>query len=602
MKKSLLTLIMFCSLGILSTLAQTGTDGISYQAVVRDAEGKVLANAPVSIKIALVSENKSVEAYYTEVHKVNTDFLGQFNIIIGEGQQAKGTIAQVPWGKEQIELNIELIGEKSGVLKIHSRSRLLSVPYAMHAATTSKLSEDQAAEKTQSIYWTTTGNTATAPPTHFLGTRDAQDLAIKTNNQTRLTFTKGGQTQIKSGVDGPDTEMSSYPLVVQGSSQGIYIKVNGSRNGSNNFLTFADDYGIWGRVEGQTFSELEQTWQYRLQVQQFVYQGVALAASIAGWTAKGIGEGFSLFGVGASVGSWAQVANLIAQTASLLTQSIGWGVNIRTYIGVVYSSGAGDYAEWLPRKEGERDLHMGEVVGVRGGKVSLNTTEADHFMIVSTQPAVIGNAPQPGQELNFEKIAFMGQLPVKITGPVSVGDYIITSGNHDGFGVAVHPKDMKTGDYARVVGVAWETAPDQPINFVKVAVGINTNDLSNKVDDLNKEVENIMAFLEGKAPLLDAGEIVATTPPIKPQTTFQKIYTDEEYDAYIDQHETFLKAMFSQVKASMIKQGTDLSIYPQVTEFLDNPIPFMKAVRRDPTCLTQWALIDQNFKNAKLRK
>ncbi|WP_373551757.1 hypothetical protein [Haliscomenobacter sp.] len=602
MKKSLLTLIMFCSLGILSMLAQTGTDGISYQAVVRDAQGKVLANAPVSIKIALVSENKSVEAYYTEVHKVSTDFQGQFNIIIGEGQQAKGTIAQVPWGKEQIELNIELIGEKSGVLKIHSRSRLLSVPYAMHAATTSKLSEDQATEKTQSIYWTTTGNSATAPPTHFLGTRDAQDLAIKTNNQTRLTFTKGGQMQIKSGVNGPDTEMSSYPLVVQGSSQGIYIKVNGSRNGSNNFLTFADDYGIWGRVEGQTFPELEQTWQYKLQVQQFAFQAVALAGQIAAFTAKAIGEGASLFAAGAIAGTVLQIATLVIQTAALLTESISWGVNIRTYIGVTYSSGAGDYAEWLPRSEGERDVHFGEVVGVRGGKVSLNTTDADHFMVVSSQPAVIGNKPQPGQESNFEKIAFMGQVPVKVAGPVAVGDFIITSGNHDGFGVAIHPKNMKTGDYARVVGVAWEAAPEQPINFVKVAVGINTNDLSNKVDELNKEVENIMAFLEGKSPLLDAGEIAATTPPIKPQTTFQKLYTDEEYDAYIDQNAGFLKGLFTQVKATMIKQGTDLSMYPQVTEFLDDPVTFMKAIRRDPAYLTHWSLVDQNFKNAKIKK
>lgn len=602
MNKNLFTLIVVSSLGFFSSFAQTGTEGISYQALVRDAVGKALVNSPVNIKIALVSENKSIEAYYTEVHQVNTDFLGQFNLIIGEGKEAKGTLSQVPWGKEQIWMDVELLGEKGSNFKINSRTSLLSVPYALHAATTSKLTETQASEKNQSIYWTTTGNTATNPPTHFLGTRDAQDLAIKTNDQTRLTFTKAGQMKIKSGVDGPDTEMSSYPLVVQGSSQGIYIKVNGSRNGSNNFLTFADDFGIWGRVEGQTFPELEQTWQYKLQVQQFAFQSVALAGQIAAFTAKAIGEGASLFAAGAVAGTVLQIANLVVQTASLLTESISWGVNIRTYIGVTYSSGAGDYAEWLPKSEGERDLHFGEVVGVRGGKVSLNTTNADHYMVVSSQPAVIGNKPQPGQESNFEKIAFMGQIPVKVAGPVAVGDYIIASGNHDGFGVAIHPENMKTGDYARVVGVAWEAAPEQPINFVKVAVGINTNDLSKKVDALNGEVENIMAFLEGKAPLLDAGEIAALTPPVKPQTTFRKLYTDEEYDAYIDQNAGFLKALFSQVKVTMIKQGTDLSMYPQVTEFLDDPVTFMKAIRRDPAYLTHWSFVDQNFKNAKIKK
>jgi hypothetical protein len=603
MKKNLLTSILFCCLGFFTSYAQTGTQGMSYQAVVRDAAGKVLANSPVSIKIALVSENKSIEAYYTEVHQTNTDFLGQINLVIGDGQDKKGTITEVPWGKEQIWLDVALQGEQNSAFKVNSRTQLLSVPYALHAATTSKLTEDQASEKNQSIYWHTGGNTATSPATHFLGSRDNKDVVVKTNNQTLLTFKTIGQTHLSGRVTGTDDNSANYPMTIDGSTQGIYIKVNGSRNNSNNFVTFADDIAVWGRIEGQTFDELEQTWQYQLQVALFVLQGVALAADIAGLFVEGTGYAVSVFAAGAAVAEVANIASKVVEAAALLAQSITWGIKIREEIGVSYATGAGDYAEWLPRKTGERDLDYGEIVGARGGFVSLNTADADHILVISKRPAVIGNAPQESKKANFEKVSFMGQVPVKVAGPVAIGDFIIASGNNDGLGVAIHPKDMKSGDYAHSVGVAWQEAPDRPINFVNVAVGINTNDLSGKVEELNQNIANIMAYLDGKAPLLEDGQTTSSaTQAEKPQTAFQKAMTDEEYDQFVDQHEALIKDIYAKAKIEVQKQGYDLAAFPQVAEFLDNPIPSMKALRRNPAYLTNWALVDQNLKNLKPKK
>ncbi len=599
MKKSLLTLIVFCSLGILSTFAQSGTEGISYQAVVRDAAGKVLANTPVSIKIALVSENKDIEAYYSETHQVNTDFAGQVSLVIGEGQNKIGIIKLVPWGKEQIWLDVQVLGDQNRALKINSRTQLLSVPYALHAATTSKLTEEIATEKNQSIYWTTGGNTSTLPPTHFLGSRDNKNVVVKTNNQTLLTFKPIGQTHLTARVTGTDDNFANYPMTIDGSLQGIYIKVIGSRNNSNNFVTFADDIAVWGRIEGETFSELEQTWEYQLQVALFALQGVGLAAEIAGMFVEATGYAVSVFGVGAAVAEFAGIAGKVAEVAALLAQSITWAAKIREDIGVSYATGAGDYAEWLPRKAGERDIDYAEIVGVRGGLVSLNTAEADHILVVSKRPAVIGNAPQEDQKANFEKISFMGQVPVKVAGAVAIGDFIIASGNNDGFGVAIHPKNMKAGDYARSVGVAWQEAPDRPINFVNVAVGINTNDLSGKVDELNRNIENIMAYLEGKAPLLEEGQTAPATQVVKPQTAFQKALTDEEFDQFVDQHQMLIKDIYAKAKIELQNQGYDLATFPQVAEFLDNPIPSMKAIRRNPAYLTNWALVDQQLKSRK---
>ena len=64
----------------------------------------------------------------------------------------------------------------------------------------------------------------------------------------------------------------------------------------------------------------------------------------------------------------------------------------------------------------DRDLYFGDVVGVIGGEVSKEFVYADKFMVVSAAPAMLGNMPQPNSEHLFEKIAFMGQVPVKLRG------------------------------------------------------------------------------------------------------------------------------------------------------------------------------------------
>ena len=605
MKKLLLFLIAVSLIGGLTLSAQsTSAQGMNYQAVARDASGQVIANLPISLKISLVSKNGDQTEYYTETHQVQTDQTGLFQVVIGEGKEAVGKLADVPWAKDQVWLNIALDANGGKNFALVSSAKLLSVPYAFHAATASQIVDEASAidlptEKNQSIYWTTGGNTNTRPATHFMGTRDNQDVVFKTNNTTRVILTNEGQMQVYSGVTGLSSDPGSYPITVEGSDQGIYIKVNGSRDGDNNFVTFADDIDIWGRIEGQTIAELEASPEYQTQVALFTLQAVSLAAQVVAFTAEAIGLAASGLGAAAAVGAVANAVALGIEAASLATEWATWESTIRANIGVTYESGSGDYAEWLERKKGERDMHFGEIVGVKGGLISLNTKSVDHFMVVSTRPIVLGNSPQPEKEASFEKVAFMGQVPVKVAGAVAVGDYILPSGNNDGLGVAIHPNDMKLGDYSRIVGVAWEAAKEAPLNYVNVAVGINSNDLTRKVDELNQKVEQIMAYLEGKAPLNADGTVLAAAPIAKPETTLAKMYTDEEFDQLIDKNAGFFTEMYAEAKKSLIKQGYDLSANPKMAEMLDNPIPFIKEVRRDPAYLTQWALVDQKIKSKK---
>ena len=607
MKKLLLFLIALNLLSGFSALAQNNdvAQGINFQAVARDEAGQIISNLPVSLKVALVSKNGSETEYYAEIHQVITDQNGLFKIIIGEGKEASGKLADVPWSKDQIWMNVSMESKGGKNFALVSSAKLLSVPYAMHAATASQIINENSAidlpiEKNQSIYWTTGGNSNTNPAIHFLGTRDNKDLIFKTNNTTRMNIMADGRIRTFSVCpDNGDQDPESYAIVAKGCKQGVFIKINGQRSGDNNFVTFADDDDIHGTIEGETSGELAASWDFISQNILFTIRSVGL---IAGAIADDI-EGAALASTGiaalAAPGAFASGLALTAESVGLAAEIINWNATKFAEIGVSYGSGSADYAEWLERKKGERDMLPGEIVGVKAGQISLTTTGADHLMAISTRPIVLGNAPQPDKQANFEKVAFMGQVPVRVAGAVAVGDYILPSGNHDGFGIAVHPNDMKLGDYAHIIGVAWEAAKDAPLNRVNVAVGINSNDLTRKVDELNQKVEQIMAYLEGKGTLNADGTLLTNVPIAKPQTQVAKLLTDEEFDQLIDQNAGNFTHLYAETKKELDKLGYDWSLNPTLAELFDNPIPIIKKLRRDPSYLTQWAFVDQKFKSKK---
>ncbi|WP_373551756.1 hypothetical protein [Haliscomenobacter sp.] len=602
MKKYLRLLVIAFVFAVPHLHAQQIAQGFQYQAVARDPFNLPMASMPVALKISLVGDNQGQKILYTEQHQVTTNEQGLFSIVVGEGAQKSAALADVDWGKEEVWLKVELSGENKQPFVALSNNRLMSAPYAMHAGSATKLvpkNEDEPIEKNQSIYWTTSGNSKTVPTTHFVGTRDNQNLVFKTNNVPRATITKEGQMQYQSGVDGEDTEMSSYPMVVQGSNQGIYIKVNGSRSYDNDFLRFADDFGTWGAVEGQTVAELEDYWEYKLTVAVYALQGVSLAAQLVTTIAEAIGFMVSVFGAGAGAADFISAAVLVVNIAGLIANATTWSTEIHNQIGVSYSSGAADYAEWLERKEGERDLRFAEIVGVRAGKISLNTSEADHYRVISKNPAVLGNAPDPTQAAKFEKVAFMGQVLVKIAGAAAVGDYIVPSGNNDGFGIAVHPKEMKIGDYARIIGVAWEAAPEAPINYINVAVGINSNDLSGQVELLEQKVQNIKGYLKGQNPLLAGNADFASATLPKQKTTLEKQFSNDEFDKMIDDNRALYNDIYAKVKTQLQERGYDINANPLLVEFFENPTEAIKMIRRDPQFASQWALVDKKLKSGK---
>ncbi len=186
-------------------------------------------------------------------------------------------------------------------------------------------------------------------------------------------------------------------------------------------------------------------------------------------------------------------------------------------IGVEYSSGNGDYAEWLERVDVNEYLSAGDIVAVKGGKVTRDLNNVEQIMVVSHKPIVLGNAPEEGKKYKGNNIAFMGQVPVKVIGAVQTGDYIVASSEIKGYGVAIHPENMTAADFTLAVGRSWENNATAGPKMVNTVVGVKNGDFKiqvekiqdaqDKLDTKIESLENRLQQIKGKIKIAKANEI-----------------------------------------------------------------------------------------------
>lgn len=598
------------------------SDKIPYQAIARDADGQVLANQELVVRVSLMKKgtNAQKESYYIETHRLQTDDQGYFSIAMGEGGAEMGEWTQVPWYRGNLQVDVEIDAQGTSDFRLFSRSELQSVPYAFTAQTAEKLVDPKTVEERTnfSIHWNTSGNFKTVPHVHFVGTRDNKDFYIKTREKTRIVFSNRGQMTIyadESKKDsGSEDNIEDYQLYIKGEEHGAYIELGESRSEDNNYLTFADEGDIRGAIEGQTLGELASSPDFINTNADFAFSlvtqiavTVAEFAQGAGYIAAAAAAGASIFlawkapGFGiASGGAFGLGAAAIAATVSIIAQTIEYNVSTLTSVGVSYSSGGADYAEYLLRNAEERDLFPGEIIGVRNGEISLKTDTADHFMVISEMPAMLGNLPSPLKADLFEKVAFMGQVAVKVIGNVEVGDYILPSGNHDGLGIAVKAAALPTHQFKQIVGVAWEGVEAEPeeINRINVSVGLNSNDLAPRVERLESKVDNIMAYLEGREVLQGNNTNTSVLAAKKSTSTVQSDFSQELLDQYIDAGETTITTYYTMLENRLQQDGINLRDYPVWDRILDDPVSYIKELSKDPSVAQRWANM-ADYSNSK---
>ena len=134
MKRSLTFLILILSIAY--GFAQT-PQKMSYQCVVRNSNGKLVANQSIGIRISILEGSADGTVVYQETYNPNpqTNANGLVTVEIGGGAALSGTFTDINWASGIYFLKTETDPEGGTNFTISGTSQFLSVPYALHAKT-----------------------------------------------------------------------------------------------------------------------------------------------------------------------------------------------------------------------------------------------------------------------------------------------------------------------------------------------------------------------------------------------------------------------------------------------------------------------------------
>ena len=147
-------LILLCALFSLFFSPVNGqvADGISYQAVALDENGKEIAGHDINgniinskridVRFSIVGGTDNGELLYKEVHSTSTDRFGLFSLVIGHGIVSSDgkyqKLIDINWGADELFLKVEIDINQTGNFKVMGIQQMMSVPFAFYASTTSK--------------------------------------------------------------------------------------------------------------------------------------------------------------------------------------------------------------------------------------------------------------------------------------------------------------------------------------------------------------------------------------------------------------------------------------------------------------------------------
>lgn len=641
--------LMFCK-----TSAQT--EGITYQAVIVDLNAQqlpgidvsasALPNKDLTVRFSLIDSQGSLE--YQEEQATTTDAFGMIHLIIGKGTPVTSqSFTEIYWIDEKtLQVAIDL-NDGNGFINF-STQPLHYVPYVNHREiiatstldvdgetnlnnnltvnnqSTTRLTGDLYVEGSANfdqgnfknlavtetsdlnlvnIAGATTINGATSinnsfsvtnnNPVNFSGNLNVEGLAKFQNTDianlhVRENFSVGQGSQfydqviISAEVNGDQNSTDSYPLLVRGSNQGIHIRVDGVSNNTNNFMSFADAGRIKGAIEGQTLQDLRATYEYGND-RALYYKNIAFI------TAEGVACSTQLDFVEAGI--------MAAQIITELAFEIDLILYAENNRGIYFKSGGADYAEYLPHLDLSETFNKGDVVGVFGGQISKNTSGASKIMVISSNPIVLGNFQEGKAMQGYEKVAFLGQVPVRVYGKVAVGDYILASGNNDGAAVAKNKAALSLSDYENIVGVAWEASTSKPVNMINTAVGINQNDLviqlkqqRQELDELKKTVAGLLERIDGKTTNPDTTK---TETSLKPEAFYKP--DQKSFDSWLAENEATIKHYIEHQRELFVQNNIDLSRYPNLQRWINDPINTLKAYNNGSLNPTMWQQVKRQM-------
>ena len=129
--KKLLTLIIMV-LAVAIAMAQA-PENFSFQAVVRNANNSLVANAQVGVRVNILQGSATGNAVYSESHVTSSNANGLITVNIGGGSVLHGSFEGIDWSDGPYFLKTDIDPNGGNDYTITSVQQLLSVPYALYA-------------------------------------------------------------------------------------------------------------------------------------------------------------------------------------------------------------------------------------------------------------------------------------------------------------------------------------------------------------------------------------------------------------------------------------------------------------------------------------
>lgn len=104
---------------------------IPYQAVVRNADGSVMANAALTLTFKIHDVTATGAIVYHETHSLSSNAQGLVVCAVGSGTAVQGTFAGIQWGSGAKFMQV-LMNPGSGEIDLGTQ-QLMSVPYALYS-------------------------------------------------------------------------------------------------------------------------------------------------------------------------------------------------------------------------------------------------------------------------------------------------------------------------------------------------------------------------------------------------------------------------------------------------------------------------------------
>lgn len=133
--KSIFTTLLLCFTSIVITLAQAPA-AINYQGVARNPSGNAITFKNISLRLTIHDGTATGLTVYSETRALSTNGFGLFTVAIGStgATAVVGNMNTVNWGSGNKYLQVEIDPDGGSTFTNMGTSQLLSVPYALFAA------------------------------------------------------------------------------------------------------------------------------------------------------------------------------------------------------------------------------------------------------------------------------------------------------------------------------------------------------------------------------------------------------------------------------------------------------------------------------------